>query len=63
MRGHPPVLPEASKLLPLVGTTTYDKIGAQYGVTRQAVSQRLDTYCQKQFGFGIKEYRKKLKTG
>ncbi len=57
MRGHKPILPHASELLPLIKTRTLDDIGGQHGVTRQAVWLALDTYCKKQFSMGIKEYR------
>jgi hypothetical protein len=57
MRGHAPILPPGEELLPLIGTRTYDDIGEQHGVSRQAVFLRVDTYCRKRFGMGIKEYR------
>ncbi len=57
MRGHKPILPHASELLPLIKSRKLGDIGEQHGVTRQAVWLRLDTYCRRQFGMGIKEYR------
>ncbi len=57
MRGHKPILPPGSELLPLIGTTTLDAIGEQYGVSRQAVWERLDTHCKKALGMGLRQYR------
>ncbi len=57
MRGHAPILPTGDKLLPMIKTRKLDDIGAQYLVSRQAVWERIDTYCRKTFGMGLKEYR------
>jgi biotin operon repressor len=57
MSGTRALLPPAEELLQKIDKITLDKIGDQYGTSRQAVHKSLDQYCRKTFGFGIKEYR------
>jgi predicted DNA-binding protein YlxM (UPF0122 family) len=61
MSGHVTFLPHASELIDLINDTKLDDIAEQHGVSRQAVHKRLDLYCKKTYGFGIREYRKKVR--
>jgi biotin operon repressor len=60
MAGYRTYLPPASELIKEIDRTTLDKIGDQYGVTRQAVHKRLDKWCLQEHGMTLREYRKRL---
>lgn len=59
-------LPTAPELIDMYGDGTggtQEKIGKQYGVSRQAVHKRMDKWTRETYGVGFKEYRKLKKEG
>jgi hypothetical protein len=63
MAGYRTLLPPAEELITEINRSTLDQIGDQYGTSRQAVHKRLDKFCKATYGFGIKEYRERVRSG